>query len=418
MINIPKGTKDVLPQYSHEWQFVESHMRSLAHRFGFKEIRTPTFEHTELFMRGVGDSTDIVDKEMYTFNDKGNRSLSLRPEGTAGVARSYIENNLADLGLPVKMYYIGPAFRYERPQSGRLREHHQFGAELYGSPTPYADAQVISMASMLLDEFSLPDITLNINSIGCPKCRPLFNKAVRKYFEQHIESMCEICKERLVKNPLRILDCKVPSCAEISKNAPAPSDYLCEECSSHQQKLIDILTASKIPFKFNRHIVRGLDYYTKTVFEFVTSSIGAQGTVCGGGRYDNLTTSLGGKPTPAVGFGMGIERLLMMLENAKINITAPPRLDIFLAQVNSKSANFAFELAVTLRKHGLSVDTDLMDRSLKAQLKSANKVNAKFIIILGEEEISSNQIKLRDMQNGTETPLTMEQLRTLTFEQW
>ncbi|MDR0696065.1 MAG: histidine--tRNA ligase [Christensenellaceae bacterium] len=407
MINIPKGTKDTLPQDSYKWQYVESTVRRIANYFGFREIRTPTFEYTELFLRGVGESTDIVDKEMYTFNDKGNRSISLRPEGTAGVARSYIENSLENNGLPVKMYYIGPAFRYERPQSGRLREHHQFGAELYGSPTPYADAQIISMAKMVLDTLGLQDVTLNINSIGCPKCRPNFDKAVRSYFETHIDSMCEVCKERLVKNPLRILDCKVPSCATIAEKAPSPADFLCDECASHQSQLINLLTDSNLEFKVNRHIVRGLDYYTKTVFEFVSTLIGAQGTVCGGGRYDNLTASLGGKNTPAVGFGMGLERLLMVLAASNKFTGNPPAPELFIISTNDNITKYAFRIAKKLRDLGISVETDLMNRSLKAQLKCANKINAKYVIVLGDDEMTTNVVKLKNMQTGEEISLSL-----------
>ena len=317
MVNIPKGTKDVLPQDSYKWHYVENTVREVSKIFGIKEIRTPTFEHTELFLRGVGDTTDIVNKEMYTFNDKGGRSITLKPEGTASVARSFIENGLSNTAMPLKMYYVSPIFRYERPQAGRLREHHQFGVEFYGAKGADTDAEVILLAYTLLTKLGL-SVSLNINSMGCEKCRKNYNDALRAFLKDRAEGLCETCKVRMEKNPLRTLDCKNPECQETLKDAPVITDYLCDDCTSHFDRLRQLLDLSGLEYKVNPRIVRGLDYYTKTVFEFVTTDLGSQGTVCGGGRYDNLITQLGGGQVAGVGFGMGIEILLMLLHVGQV----------------------------------------------------------------------------------------------------
>ena len=334
MINIPKGTKDVVPSESYKWHFIEDKARQIAKEFCMREIRTPVFEHTELFLRGVGDTTDIVNKEMYTFNDKGGRSITLKPEGTAGVARAFIENGLGENPQPTKMYYITPVFRYERPQAGRLREHHQFGVEIYGSATPQADAEVILIARAMLNKVGIKDdmLSLNINSIGCPKCRADYNRALKEYFSARIDGMCSTCRERLDKNPLRILDCKEEGCRKIAADAPVILDYLCDDCKNHHEQLRSALEAAGVKYTINPHIVRGLDYYTRTVFEFISTAIGAQGTVCGGGRYDGLVQEVGGKPTPAAGFGMGIERLLMVMQNTGIVIPEPAGPEIIKRQ--------------------------------------------------------------------------------------
>ena len=410
MINIPKGTKDVLPYESYKWHYIENVVRELTKRYGFLEIRTPTFEHTELFLRGVGETTDIVNKEMYTFIDKGNRSITLKPEGTAGVARSYVENGLSENPQPMKMYYITPVFRYERPQAGRLREHHQFGVELYGSDSPYADVEVISIAKNLFDELGITELELNINSIGCPVCRAEYNKALKEYLKGHIDGMCATCKERLDKNPLRILDCKEERCKAVNANAPRVIDYLCDDCKNHHEKVKKILTSLGIEFKVNPNIVRGLDYYTKTVFEFVTTSIGAQGTVCGGGRYNNLVKEVGGKPTPAVGFGMGIERLIMVLEALGLNVGEPEIPSVYLAPLSADQMPYAYKLVAELRLKNVSADTDILERSLKAQMKYAGKRGYKYVVVLGESEINEGVAKIKVMATGEEISIELIKL--------
>ena len=410
MINIPKGTKDVLPNESYKWHYIENIVRDITDKYGFLEIRTPSFEHTELFLRGVGETTDIVNKEMYTFEDKGKRSITLKPEGTAGVARAYVENGLAELPQPMKMYYITPVFRYERPQAGRLREHHQFGVELYGSDSPYADVEVISVAKALFDRVGIKDLELNINSIGCPVCRAEYNKALKEYLSAHIENMCPTCKERLDKNPLRILDCKEERCKAINVNAPKVLDYLCDDCKTHHEKVQEILKSIGINFKINPSIVRGLDYYTKTVFEFVSTSIGAQGTVCGGGRYNNLVKEVGGKPTPAVGFGMGIERLIMVLEALGLPIGESEIPSVYVAPLSQNELSYAYGVVAKLRAKGVSSDTDIVGRSLKAQMKYAGKRGYKFVIVLGESEIKEGVAKIKIMATGEEVAININNL--------
>ena len=410
MINIPKGTKDVLPAESYKWHYIENIVRDITGKYGFSEIRTPTFEHTELFLRGVGETTDIVNKEMYTFEDKGKRSITLKPEGTAGVARSYVENGLSEAPQPMKMYYITPVFRYERPQAGRLREHHQFGIELYGSDSPYADVEVISVAKTLFDRLGIENLELNINSIGCPVCRAEYNKALKDYLKDHIDGMCPTCKERLDKNPLRILDCKEERCKAINANAPKVIDYLCDDCRNHHETVKNILTSLGISFKVNPNIVRGLDYYTKTVFEFVSTSIGAQGTVCGGGRYNNLVKEVGGKPTPAVGFGMGIERLIMVLEALGLSLGENDVPSVYLAPLSQNEMMDTYRLVAELRAKGVSVDTDIMGRSLKAQMKYAGKRGYKYVVVLGESELANGLAKIKIMATGEEVAVQINNL--------
>lgn len=403
MINIPKGTKDVVPDAAYKWHYLEDVVRKTAAEFGFKEIRTPTFEHTELFLRGVGETTDIVNKEMYTFTDKGDRSITLKPEGTAGVARAYIENCLGDMPQPVKMYYLTPVFRYERPQAGRLREHHQFGVELYGSASPYADAEVMLVAKTLFDKLGLTEPVLNINSIGCPECRKKYNAALKEYLAGNIDKMCASCRERFDKNPLRILDCKEPGCKAITASAPKTLEYLCDDCRAHFEKLQSILSSAGVEFRVNPSVVRGLDYYTGTVFEFISSAIGAQGTVCGGGRYNNLVSEVGGKPTPAVGFGMGLERLIMILENLNLYLGEPETPTIYIAPTSEAEAEAAFSVVGELRKKGVSAECDIMGRSLKAQMKYAGKRGYAFVAVMGADEINSGKIKIKRMSDGVET---------------
>ena len=410
MIQIPKGCKDVLPSQAYLWQYLETKARETAGRYGFREIRTPVFEHTELFARGVGDTTDIVNKEMYTFLDKGGRSMTLRPEGTAGVARAYIENGLAQQTLPMKAYYLASVFRYERPQNGRLREHHQFGVELYGSESPAADAEVIALADTFLRSVGLTSLTLNINSIGCKKCRAEFNAALKEYIGANLSDMCAACRDRFDRNPLRILDCKEEKCRRITAGAPRITDYLCGECKEHFSALQEALSAQGIAFRVNPSIVRGLDYYTRTVFEFVSDDIGAQGTVCGGGRYDGLIEELGGNATPAVGFAVGLERLLLLMENTGAYFPADEGPDVFFAGMDEASRAKAFSFACTVRANGGSAECDHMGRSLKAQFKYADKIGAKFVVVLGESEMASGVCSAKRMADGAITELKFEDI--------
>lgn len=410
MINIPKGTKDVLPSESYKWHYVENTVREIARNYGFHEIRTPVFEHTELFLRGVGDTTDIVNKEMYTFTDKGDRSMTLKPEGTAGVARCFIENALDNNPQPTKMYYITPVFRYEKPQSGRLREHHQFGIELYGSDSPYADAEVIALAKNIFDKIGIKSLELNINSIGCPTCRAEYSKALREYFAAYKDKLCPTCLERLEKNPLRILDCKVEECKNIAKDAPVVLDYLCDDCRAHHDKLKELLSETGIEYTVNPQIVRGLDYYTGTVFEFVSTAIGSQGTVCGGGRYNNLVKELGGKEVPAVGFGMGIERLLMVMDNAGVSMGQEENSLLYVASLGQTAQTYALRLVTALRRDGISADCDIMGKSLKAQMKYADKMKYKYVCIIGDDEISKGVAPVKDMFEKTTVELKLDEL--------
>ncbi len=409
--NAPKGTKDVLPGESYKWQYIESVIRDVCHRFNYKEVRIPAFEHTELFLRGVGDTTDIVNKEMYTFNDKGGRSITLKPEGTAGTARCFIQNKLYAGVMPQKMYYLNsPVFRYERPQAGRLREHHQFGIEAFGSLSATIDAEIIQLAMTVFKELNIENLVVNINSIGCSTCRAKYNEALKAYLKDNIENMCKSCGERFEKNPMRILDCKVSSCKEIVQNAPTTLDYLCEECQEHFEALKDNLDAMGISYEVNPMIVRGLDYYTKTVFEIITTSIGAQGTVCGGGRYDNLTKELGGPDTPSAGFGMGMERLLLLMENDGIVIPQPESLDLYIAALGREAQLPMQKIASDLRNQGASVECAHMGRSLKAQMKYANKLHCQYVLIIGEDEIKSGYGNLRKMSDGSEQKVALDKI--------
>ncbi len=399
MINIPKGTKDVLPQEATKWHYIESKIREVTTLRGFREVRTPMFESTELFDRGVGETTDIVNKEMYTFLDKGGRSMTLKPEGTAGVARMYIENGLASDTSPLKMFYETSVFRYEKPQAGRLREHHQFGVEVYGSTSPYSDLEVILTAKALFDAVGIKDLSLRINNIGCDNCRAKYNEAIKKYFTENIDDLCDTCKERLNKNPLRILDCKEEKCKKIVQGVPSILDYLCDDCKNHFNTLQGLLKAVGINFVVDDRIVRGLDYYTGTVFEFTTDTIGAQGTVCGGGRYNNLVSSIGGPKTPAVGFGMGIERLILVAEAQGIRLgeTEVPSLYV----VNAGAGSEAVKLVENLRSLGISAETDIMDRSVKAQMKYADKRGFKYVIVLGTNELETGKVAIKKMADGS-----------------
>lgn len=403
-----KGTKDVLPKDVHKNQYIEATALDIASKFGYKEIRTPVFEHTELFQRGVGDTTDVVQKEMYTFDDKGGRSITLRPEGTAGAVRSYLENGLCNEALPQKVCYLISCYRYEKPQAGRLREFHQFGVECFGSASPLADAEIIALAKSLFDTLSVKDLSLEINSIGCPTCRAEYHKALKEYFSSRKDELCDTCKSRLDRNPMRILDCKSPICHEIAEGAPVVIDYLCDECKEHFENVQKYLKAQNIEYTINPQIVRGLDYYTKTVFEFVSNSIGAQGTVCGGGRYDGLVEELGGQHTPSLGFAMGIERLMLLMEAQGCEFPEAEKPDLFIVALGEKATLKAVEIAKDMREEGFSALLDLNQRSVRAQMKYADKLGAKFNVVIGDNEVETKTAKLKNMQTGEETEINLD----------
>lgn len=403
-----KGTKDVLPNESYKNQYIEATCLGVAENFGYKEMRTPVFEHTELFQRGVGDTTDVVQKEMYTFDDKGGRSITLRPEGTAGAARAFLENGLSNEALPQKICYLTSCYRYEKPQAGRLREFHQFGIECFGATSPLADAEMISLAKQIFDELGVKDLHLELNSIGCPKCRAEYHKALKEYFSQYKDKLCDTCNDRLERNPMRILDCKSPVCSEIAKGAPVVIDYLCDECREHFQKVKSYLDAANIEYIVNPQIVRGLDYYTKTVFEFVSDAIGSQGTVCGGGRYDGLLEELGGQHTPSLGFGMGLERLQLVMEAQGCNFPEPSRPDLFIVAMGEKATLKAVEIAKDMRDEGFSVVYDLNGRSLRAQMKYADKLGSKFNVVIGDNEVENKVVSLKDMATGESSEINLD----------
>ncbi|MEF9953084.1 MAG: histidine--tRNA ligase [Clostridium sp.] len=408
----PRGTKDVLPSEAYKWQHIEKAAREVASAFSAHEIRTPVFEHTELFLRGVGETTDIVQKEMYTFMDKGDRSITLKPEGTAPAARSFIENNLG-VDQQLKMYYITPCFRYERPQAGRLREFHQFGVEFFGASGYEADAELISLAIAYLKKLGIEGLKVNINNLGCKECRTKYNDALKDYLRSNMESLCETCNTRFEKNPLRIIDCKNPGCKEIAKDVPVIIDYVCDGCREHFDGLKNELDFMGINYVVDPYIVRGLDYYTKTVFEIISEDIGAQSTICGGGRYDSLIEECGGKATPAVGFAVGLERLILTLEGMGIEINKPEGVKIFIAALGDEAKTYASKLAQDLRLDGISCERDLLSRSLKAQMKYANKLGAKYSIVLGENELKENKASLKNMETSESVDITLSDLVTI-----
>lgn len=404
MIIAPKGTKDVTPSEAFKWHFVEDTIKERADVYGYREIRTPTFEYTELFQRGVGDTTDVVQKEMYTFTDKGGRSLTLKPEGTAGAVRSFVEHGLYNSALPLKAYYFTPVFRYERPQAGRYREHHQFGAEVFGATEPTMDAELIAFALDIISSFGINELSLCINSIGCPKCRAEYNAALKEYMNSRREELCSTCRDRLDKNPLRILDCKVPSCGEIAANAPVILDYLCDDCREHFEKLKQLLDAAGIAYTVDPHIVRGLDYYVRTVFEIIyTQPGGDKITVCGGGRYDGLSAQISDVSVASAGFGMGLERLIMVLENAGILPPDDNNCRVFIASMGQRAETEAFTLAQRLRALGIRAEINHCKRSLKAQMKYADKIRAQSVIVIGDNEVDGDVYTVKDMASGEES---------------
>ena len=405
-----KGTQDILPSEVYKNQFIEQIVIDIAGKFGFKELRIPVFEHTELFQRGVGETTDVVQKEMYTFDDKGGRSITLRPEGTAGVARAFLEHGLFNEALPQKLCYVINCYRYEKPQAGRWREFQQFGVEMLGTSSPAADAEVISLANEIFAFLGIENLQLELNSIGCPECRKNYHNALREYFESKKENLCPTCLERLGKNPMRILDCKSPICKEICEGAPAIIDYICDDCSSHFESVKKYLDVMNIDYVVNPRIVRGLDYYTRTVFEFVSTQIGAQGTVCGGGRYDGLVEELGGPHTPSLGFAMGTGRLLMLLEAQGIELPAPGACELYVAPMGENASLEAMKIVHDLRAGGISSQTDVAGRSLKAQMKYADKIGARYTMVLGDNEIEQGKANLKNMDNGEVTEVELENL--------
>ncbi|NLL97370.1 MAG: histidine--tRNA ligase [Clostridiaceae bacterium] len=409
-IQAPKGTRDILPEDINQWNFVEEEFSDICRRFGYNEIRIPVFEHTELFQRGVGDTTDIVQKEMYTFEDKAGRSITLRPEGTAGVVRSYIEHGMSSLPQPVKLFYQITAYRYENVQKGRYREFHQFGVELLGASDPAADVEVISILSLYFEKLGIKNLKLNLNSIGCPECRAEYNRLLKGFLSDIIVDMCDTCKTRYDRNPMRIIDCKEEHCKKQLVNAPALLDHICDDCSKHFDSVLQKLEAIGIPYAIDKNIVRGLDYYTRTVFEFVSENIGTQGTVCGGGRYDGLVEDCGGPPTPGIGFALGVERLLLEMESQGIKIPKQPAPDIYIGSIGEKAALASEKLAWQLRRNNIICIKDIMGRSVKAQMKYADKLGARYSLILGDTEIETNKARLKDMVNGETKDISLDTL--------
>lgn len=405
----PRGTNDILPGEVEKWQYLESICHQVCRHFGYQEIRTPIFEHTELFLRGVGETTDIVEKEMYSFFDRGERNITLRPEGTASTVRAFLENKLYAEPQPTKLFYIGPMFRYDRPQAGRYRQFHQFGIEVFGSNHPSVDAEVIGLACTVLEKLKLKGLKVHVNTVGCPECRPRHLNALVEYFSDKKDKLCKTCQDRLTKNPLRILDCKSSVCQELGKDAPTTRSSACPACEEHFTKVLQYLDAMGIDYEVDPKLVRGLDYYTHTAFEILVEGIGAQSAICGGGRYDGLIEQCGGKPMPGIGFAMGMERLLLTLGSEGVDLshlTVHP--DVYIAAIGEKPQEEAFKLAMELRRKGISTEKDYLEKSLKAQLKVADRLKVKYTLILGEEELNANKIIIKEMAKSeqVEIPIT------------
>lgn len=406
MIQKPKGTKDILPDEVFKWQYIEEKVKKIFENTGMKEIRVPVFEHTELFSRGVGETTDVVQKEMYTFEDKGGRSITLRPEGTAGVVRSYIENGMASMPTPIKLWYEMAMYRYENVQKGRLREFRQIGTEILGTSSYLADVEAIMLGVRIFEELNIPNVKLNLNSIGCPECRKKYQDALREFIRPNLDKYCDTCKTRYEKNPMRILDCKEKRCKEMNQGAPVILDYLCDDCREHFENVKTMLTKLGVDYEIDAGIVRGLDYYTRTVFEFVSEDDGL--TVLGGGRYDGLVKEVGGQDTPAVGFAMGVERLLEVFDRYNKDLVKEKSMDLYIANIGEKANDFATKLVLELRKAGVFVEKDICERSLKAQFKYADKNNAKFVLTLGDDEVEAKKAKIKNMQTGEEVEIELD----------
>ena len=407
----PRGTKDITPKDVYKWHYIEKKFREICALYGYEEIRTPIFEHTEVFSRSVGDTTDVVQKEMYSFTDRGDRQLSLKPEGTAGVIRSFIENKMYADTQPTKLYYITPCFRYERPQAGRQRQFHQFGIEVLGSDGPSVDAEVISLAVQFFNEMGLKNLSVNINSVGCPTCREEYNRKLKEYLDQKVDVLCETCLERKDKNPIRVIDCKNPTCKENLQDIPFMIDHLCEDCKDHFDKLQTYLKEMDINYVVDKTIVRGLDYYKKTAFEIISNDIGSQSTVCGGGRYDGLVEQLGGpKGISGIGFALGAERLLLTLENNNIEIENPKSTDIYIATIGDAAKTKSFKLIKDLRTNHISADNDHLDKSLKAQFKYSDKLNAKYTVVIGDDELANDTATLKNMKTSEQTTIKLSEL--------
>lgn len=406
MIQKPKGTKDILPDEVFKWQYIEGKVKKIFENTGMKEIRVPVFEHTELFSRGVGETTDVVQKEMYTFEDKGGRSITLRPEGTAGVVRSYIENGMASMPTPIKLWYEMAMYRYENVQKGRLREFRQIGTEILGTSSYLADVEAIMLGVRIFEELNIPNVKLNLNSIGCPECRKKYQDALREFIRPNLEKYCDTCKTRYEKNPMRILDCKEKRCKEMNQGAPIILDYLCDDCREHFENVKTMLTKLGVDYEIDAGIVRGLDYYTRTVFEFVSEDDGL--TVLGGGRYDGLVKEVGGQDTPAVGFAMGVERLLEVFDRYNKDLVKEKSMDLYFANIGEKANDFATKLVLELRNAGVFVEKDICERSLKAQFKYADKNNAKFVLTLGDDEVEAKKARIKNMQNGEEVEIELD----------
>ena len=407
-INAPRGTKDILPAQIASWRFIENNIRDICKRYGYEEIRTPIFEHTELFQRGIGEGTDVVDKEMYTFEDRGGRSITLRPENTASAVRAYLQNKLfADKSL-VKLFYIGSMFRYDRPQAGRLREFHQFGIEALGEKNPAVDAEVILLAVDFLKSLGLNDLNLKINTVGCPKCRPVYRQKLQHFFSDKLDELCHDCQTRFDKNPMRILDCKTDHDKDFMQDAPKIKDCLCDECREHFDSVQKLLKAAGVDFTIDDRLVRGLDYYTKTAFEIQYPPLGAQSAVAGGGRYDGLIEEIGGSSTPAVGFAAGIERILNALEMQGLLPSSEDKSDAFLVAVGDEAEALAFELLIKLRRAGLTASMDFAKRSMKAQMKQAGKSNARFALIIGEDEVKNNTVTVKNLTDSEQQNMAVD----------
>ena len=407
----PRGTKDITPKDVYKWHYIEKKFREICALYGYEEIRTPIFEHTEVFSRSVGDTTDVVQKEMYTFTDRGDRQLSLKPEGTAGVIRSFIENKMYADTQPTKLYYITPCFRYERPQAGRQRQFHQFGIEVLGSDGPSVDAEVISLAVQFFNEMGLNNLSVNINSVGCPTCREEYNRKLKEYLDQKVDVLCETCLERKDKNPMRVIDCKNPTCKENLNDIPFMVDHICDDCKDHFEKLQTYLKEMDINFVVDKTIVRGLDYYKKTAFEIISNDIGSQSTVCGGGRYDGLVEQLGGpKGVSGIGFALGAERLLLTMENNNIEIENPYATDIFIVTIGDEAKTKSFKLLKDLRTNHISAENDHLDRSVKAQFKYSDKINAKFTIVIGDDELANDTATLKNMSTSEQTTIKLSEI--------